>query len=157
MKTLKLSCILCIVLAFLWFNANAQKPIVINHDEWVWGIDPSPDLPCLTERIEGMIVMDGFWTNSSNEVAVYNYVYHEKGVGTLTGKTTGEYECVWNFNGKEMSFDSGFPKHSTGGAHTNITKNGLLFMTINWNYHFIWNEPWTYPIVWREAFNPKCK
>jgi hypothetical protein len=68
MKTLKFCLVLCIVLAFFYCNANAQKPIVPNHDEWVWGIDPSPDLPCLTERIEGMIVMDGFWTNSSREI-----------------------------------------------------------------------------------------
>jgi hypothetical protein len=157
MKTLKFSTILCILLVFIYCNANAQKPIVVNHDEGFWGIDPSPDLPCLTESIGGNIVMDGFFTNSSREVAVYNFTYHEKGRGTLTGATTGEYEIEWNYNAKDMSFDVGFPKQSVGIAHTKITHNGKLFMTINYQYVYIWNEPWTYPIVWRNVFNPKCK
>jgi hypothetical protein len=157
MKTLKFSTILCILLVFIYCNANAQKPIVVNHDEWFWGIDPSPDLPCLTESIGGNIVMDGFFTNSSRELTVYNWNYHEKGEGVLTGATTGEYKISWTFNEKEISFDDGFPKRSKGVANTHITKNGKLFMTINFQYNYVWNEPWTNPIVWRNVFNPRCK
>jgi len=157
MKTLKFSSILCTVLAFFYFNANAQKPIVPNHDEFIYTFYPSQDLPCVTEIISGNIVIDGFFTNSSRGEAVYNYNYHEIGAGTLTGLTTGEYQMEWTYNEKDMSFDDGFPKHWKGVAHTNITHNGKLFMTINWQYNYIWNEPWTNPIVWREVFNPKCK
>jgi hypothetical protein len=156
MKTLKFNCILCIVLAFVYCNSNAQKPIVANHDEGVWGIDPSPDLPCLTESISGLMVMDGFFTNSSREVAVYNYTYHEKGGGTLTGTTTGEYEADWNFNSKEMSYD-GFPKQSVGMWHINVTQNGKLFMTVTLQYVHVWNEPWTWPKVWRNVYKIECK
>jgi hypothetical protein len=157
MKTLKFSIILCIVLALICSNANAQKPLVENHDEFIYTIEPSPDLPCLNESIAGNIVMDGFFTNSSRGLQVFNYNYHEKGVGVLSGMTTGEYEISWVYNEKDMSFDNGFPKNIEGQAHTNIRHNGKLFMTINWQYHYIWNEPWTYPIVWREVFKPECK
>lgn len=157
MKTLKLTIALCFVLAFMNFNAYAQKPIVVNHDEWVWGIDPSPDLPCLTESISGFAIMDGFFTNSSRGEDVYNWNYHESGSVILTGLTTGEYQASWTYNDKEISFDDGFPKHSKGVAHTNITHDGKLFMTINWQYNYIWNEPWTNPIVWRNVYNPQCK
>jgi len=157
MKTLKVCIALCIVLAFFYFNANAQKPIVVNHDEWEWGLDPSPDLPCLTEPIRGMAIIDGFFTNSSRGEDVYNYNYHEKGAVILTGLTTGEYQASWTYNEKDISFDDGFPKHWKGVAHTNITHDGKLFMTINYQYNYIWNAPWTNPIVWRDVFNPKCK
>jgi hypothetical protein len=160
MKTLKFSIILCMFLAFAFNNSNAQKPIVPNHDEWFWSISPSDgDLPCLTEPIGGNIVMDGFFTNSSREAGVYNYTYHEKGEGTLTGLTTGtgEYEVSWNFNDREQSFYDGFPKQVIGFGHTNITKDGKLFMTINYQYTYVWNEPWTNPIVWHNTFKPVCK
>ena len=158
MKTLKFSSILFIFLAFFYLNANAQKPIVPNHEEWFWGISPADgDLPCLTEPIGGNIVIDGFFTNSSRELTVYNWNYHEVGEGVLTGTTTGEYKIRWIYNEKEISFDDGFPKRSKGVAHTNITKNGKLFMTINFQYNYVWNEPWTNPIVWRNVFNPQCK
>jgi hypothetical protein len=159
MKTLKLCFILCIVLAFFCFNANAQKPIVPNHDEWSWGIGPEDgDLPCLTERIEGWAVMDGFFTNSSRGAEVYNWNYHEKGEVILTGETPGseEYEARWIYNEKEMSFENGLPKNSFGVAHTIITHDGKLFMTINFQFRFIWNGNGD-PIVVREVFNPKCK
>ena len=156
MKTLKFSSILCIVLAFFYFNANAQKPIVPNHDEWVWGIDPSPDLPCLVEHIEGLIVMDGFFTNSSVGEEVYSWNYHEKGVGTLLGETTGNYELRWVALMKEVSFDDGSPKNSFAVAHTNIRKDGKLFMTINFQYNFKWDKDGN-PVVVREVFKPECK
>ncbi|MBK9389067.1 MAG: hypothetical protein IPN68_02315 [Bacteroidetes bacterium] len=120
MKTLKLSIVLCIVMAFVYSNADAQKPIVINHDEWVWGIDPSPDLPCLVEPISGLIVMDGFFTNSTVGEDVYKWNYHEVAEGTLTGETTGNYELRWVALMKEVSFDDGTPKNSFAVAHTNI-------------------------------------
>ena len=96
--------------------------LYINHESWVWGIDPSPDIPCLTEPIEGTVVLDGFFTNSSRGEEVYNWNYHEKGEGILTGATTGtgEYERRWIYNEKEMSFDNGSPKNSFGVAHTLI-------------------------------------
>jgi hypothetical protein len=157
MKTLKFNCILCIVLAFIYCNANAQKPIVVNHAEIDYTIEPSSDLPCVTETISGKIVMDGFFTNSSVGEDVYNYNYHEAGAGTLTGLTTGEYQMSWNYNEKDISFNDGFPKHWKGVAHTNVTHNGTLFLTWSWQYNYIWNAPWTYPIVWRDVYNPKCK
>jgi hypothetical protein len=157
MKTLKFSSILCIILAFVYCNANAQKPIVENHEVMTYTIDPSPDLPCVTESTSGNIVMDGFWTNSSRWAGVYNYTYHEIGEGTLTGETTGEYQMRWTYNAKEMSFYDGFPKQSIGFAHSTVTHNGKPFMTINWQYIYIWNEPWTYPIVVHDAFKPECK
>lgn len=158
MKTLKFSSILCIILAFIYWNANAQKPIVENHEQWYWGIDPSPDLPCLTEPIYGNIVIDGFFTNSSRGAEVYNWNYHEKAFGILSGLTTGtgEYESRWIYNEKEMSFDNGSPKNSFGVAHTNITQNGKLFMTLYFQFHFIWDENGN-PIVVREVFKPECK
>lgn len=158
MKPLKFSIILCIVLAFFCFNTNAQKPIVVIHDEWEWGVDPSPDLPCLTERIAGNMVMDGFFTNLSPGAEVYNWTYHEKAFGILTGVTTGTgiYEARWIYTWREMSTDDGFPKNSFGVAHTNITQNGKLFMTLYFQFHFVWDKDGN-PVVVREVFNPKCK
>jgi hypothetical protein len=157
MKTPKFSSILWIVLTFVYCNANAQKPIVENYNEFLYTISPSTDLPCVTEDISGLVVMDGFFTNSSFEVGIYNYTYHEKGKGTLSGASTGDYVMSWNYNEKDMNFSDGFPKHWSGMAHTNITHNGKLFMTIDYHYIFIWNEPWTNPIVWRYTENLTCK
>jgi hypothetical protein len=102
--------------------------------------------------------MDGFFTNSSRVAEVYNWNYHEVGVATLTGMTTGTGECElrWIYNQKEMSFDNGSPKNSNGLGHVNITQNGKLFMTIYFKFHYLWNDNGA-PIVVREVFNPKCK
>ncbi len=143
-------------MAFFFYNANAQKPIVENHEIWYWGLDPSPDIPCLTEPIYGTIVLDGFFTNSSRGEAVYNWNYQEKATGILSGLTTGEYELRWIYNQKEMSFDNGLPKNSAGVAHANITQNGKLFMTLYFQFHFVWDKDGN-PVVVREVFNPKCK
>jgi hypothetical protein len=157
MKTTKFSIFMCIALAFYFYNANAQKPLVELHDNFIWGITPGPELPCLTESISGNIAFDGFFTNSSFEAGVKNYTYHESAEGVLMGETSGEYEMSWNFNQRETSFDDGFPKHFSGMALSSIRQDGKLFMTIKWQFKMIWNEPWTPPIVWREVFNPECK
>ena len=89
---------------------------------------------------------------------MYNRNYHEKGLGILTGLSTGagKYETGWVYYEKEMSFENGLPKNSFGVAHTNITKNGKLFMTINFQFRFIWNGNGE-PVVVREVFKPECK
>ncbi len=82
----------------------------------------------------------------------------KKDEAILTGATpgTGEYDTGWNYNQKEMSFENGFPKNSFGVGHTDIINAGKLFMTVNFQFRFIWNGNGD-PIVVRVIDNPKCK
>ena len=158
MKTLKFS-ILCIVLAFVYCNADAQKPIVPNNGEYFWTIDPANyDLPCLTEPIGGILYYVGFFTNSSQGQEVHNWNYQEKAWGTLKGLTsgTGIYEASYVYNAKGMSFKNGKDDLEFGGTHNNVTKDGKLFITINFNFRFKYDGDGN-PIVERYVDNVRCK
>lgn len=159
MKTLKFSSILCILLAFTYYNTNAQKPIVNQSGEYFWKIDPANyDLPCLTEPIGGTLYYDGFFTNSSQGQEVHNWNYQEKGWGTVTGLTsgTGIYEASYVYNAKGMNFKNGKDDLEFGGTHNNVTKDGKLFMTINFKFRFRYDGD-ANPIVERYVDNAVCK
>ena len=156
MKTLKMYIFLCIVMAFFYSNANAQKPIVPNHGEYPWDIDPAKyDVPCLTEKISGILYYDGFFTNSSLGQEVQNWNYQEKGWGTVTGLTSGIYEVRYVYNAKGMSFKND-DYLEFGGTHNNVTKDGKLFMTINFKFRFRYDGDGN-PIVERYVDNAVCK
>ena len=157
MKTLKFS-ILCILMAFTYYNANAQKPLVNQHGEYFWVIDPTKyDVPCLTEPIGGILYYDGFFTNSSLGQEVQNWNYQEKGWGTVKGLTTGTgiYEVRYVFNSKGMSFKND-DYLEFGGTHNNVTKDGKLFIAINFKFRFKWDGDGN-PIVERYVDNVVCK
>lgn len=152
MKTLKFSTLMCIGLAFIYLNANAQKPIV----EYPGVMDYfMPALsPCLTEDISGTVYLDGFATNSPSS----DNVYHEKGAGILTGATTGEYQIEWIGMIKTKTYYDGSAENMTCYAVTHLWHNGKLIMVNQYRYIAIWTGPgWVGYIPVVDIWERKCK
>jgi len=152
MKALKFSMLMCIGLAFICLNANAQKPLVEYTDAMSYTM---PALsPCLTEDVSGMVYMSGFATDSPSS----DNVYHEKGGGILTGATTGIYEMEWIGSCKTKTYDDGSPENQTWYAITHLWHNGKLIMVNKWQFYCIWTGPGGIgfmPVF--EVWDRKCK